>query len=57
MNRRLKFVRGCAWWVGAAVMLFAFAGCAHVGAIPKSPCACVFHPLTTASAATARARA
>jgi PBP1b-binding outer membrane lipoprotein LpoB len=20
-------------------------GCAHEGAIPKSPCACVFHPL------------
>lgn len=55
MNRRLKFVRGFACRVGAAAMLLAFAGCAHVGAIPKSPCACVFHPLTTAATASARA--
>lgn len=57
MNRRVKFVRGSARWLGAIALLLAFGGCAHVGAIPKSPCACVFHPLAAAPAVTDRARA
>jgi hypothetical protein len=27
------------------IAVFVLAGCAHSGAIPKSPCACEFHPL------------
>ncbi len=57
MNRRVKFVHGSARWLGAIALLLAFTGCAHVGAIPKSPCACVFHPLAAASVMTDRARA
>jgi hypothetical protein len=37
-------------------MVLAFAGCAHVGAIPKSPCACVFHPLAVATIVADRGR-
>lgn len=57
MNRRVKFVRGNVRWLGAVALLLAFGGCAHVGAIPKSPCACVFHPLAAAPAVADRVRA
>jgi hypothetical protein len=35
--------------IAALLLVIALGGCAHAGAIQKSPCACDFHPINKQS--------